>query len=109
MKSTTVTTSYQPMKSESEQTLDFLSIPVILRYNISPIPLLDLAFGGGYERRFVVSDGSDDGLELNYIPLSVRADIKVPMLASLGVEGRFSYQLGDSDVHDLMLFAHIAF
>ena len=85
----------------------FLSIPVIARFNLSPIPLLDFGIGAGYERRFYLGDGEAD--ELNYVPLSARADFKVPFVASLGIEARFSYHLADNPVHDFMAFGHVSF
>lgn len=85
----------------------FLSIPLIARFNMSPIPLLDFGIGGGYERRFYLGDGKAD--ELNYIPLSARADINLPFVVGLGLEARFSYHLAENPVHDFMLFGHLTF
>ena len=84
----------------------FIAVPVIGRFDISPIPMIKLAVGGGYERRFYQGDGESP--ELNYFPLSVRGDVKVPLVGSFGVEGRFNYQLGDDKykTHELMIFIH---
>lgn len=85
---------------------DFLSIPIIGRIDLSPVPMVKFAVGGGYERRFFLGDGESP--ELNYVPLSARADLKVPMIGAAGVEARFNYQLGDEDikVHEFMLYLH---
>lgn len=84
----------------------FIAIPVIARLDISPIPMIKLAVGGGYERRFYQGDGESP--ELNYLPLSVRGDVKVPLVGSFGVEGRYNHQLGDdkNKVHEFMVFIH---
>ena len=84
----------------------FVAVPIIGRFDISPIPMIKLAVGGGYERRFYQGDGESP--ELNYLPLSVRGDVKVPLVGSFGVEGRFNYQLGDDKykTHELMIFIH---
>ncbi len=93
-------------KTTAKSEADFLAIPIIGRFDISPIPMVKLALGGGYERRFYLGDG--DSPELNYMPLSVRADLKVPMIGAVGIEGRFNYQLGDDDIknNELMVFLH---
>lgn len=95
------------MGSESKDT-NFLAIPVIGRVDISPIPMFKLAVGGGYERRFYMEDKDGVDPELNYIPLSARADLKVPLIGTFGLETRFNYQLGDKDskVHEFMIFIH---
>ena len=93
--------------SEEGSTDDsFIAVPIIGRIDISPIPMVKLAVGGGYERRFYQGDGETP--ELNYLPLSARGDIKVPLVGSFGVEGRFNYQLGDDKykVHEFMIFIH---
>lgn len=84
----------------------FIAVPIIGRVDISPIPMVKLAVGGGYERRFYQGDGETP--ELNYLPISARGDIKVPLVGSFGVEGRFNYQLGDDKykVHEFMIFIH---
>ena len=93
-------------KTTTKDEADFLAIPIIGRFDISPIPMVKLALGGGYERRFYLGDG--DSPELNYMPLSVRADLKVPMIGAVGIEGRFNYQLGDDDIknNEFMVFLH---
>lgn len=89
----------------------YISIPLIARFNLSPIPLLDLGIGAGYERRFYLGDKDegDESGELNYVPFSLRADIKVPMVVGFGLETRFSYHIADNPVHDFMLLGHITF
>ena len=110
MNSTLETQTTQGMMTVTSDTqTNLISIPLIVRYNLSPIPLFDLGFGGGYERRFNLDDEDSDEAEFNYVPLSVRADFSVPMLASVGVEGRFSYHLADDPIHEAMLFVHAAF
>lgn len=105
----TESTLAQDFNLKTESTLSFISVPVIVRYNLSPIPLFDLGIGGGYERRFAMGDDAGDNSERSFLPLSARADFKVPLLASLGVEARFAYDLSDLAEHDLMLLAHVAF
>ena len=86
---------------------EYVSVPIIARVDISPIPMVKFAVGGGFERRMYLGDGESS--ELNYVPISARADLKVPMIGSAGVEGRFNYQMGDEDdkVHEFMLFLHV--
>lgn len=109
MQSYEVESTLGVINTTSTSTYSSLSIPVIARYNLSPIPLFDLGIGAGYEYRFNIGDDARDTSQSTYIPISARADFKVPMLASLGVETRFSYDLGDLSRHDFMLLAHIAF
>ena len=85
----------------------FFSVPIIGRLDISPIPMVKLAVGGGYERRFNLDDDNGDS-ELNYLPLSIRSDLSIPLVGAAGVEARFNYQMGDNDVkaHEFMIFIH---
>ncbi len=90
----------------AESDASFFAVPIIGRVDISPLPMLKLAVGGGYERRFYMGDG--DAPELNFLPLSVRGDIKVPLVGSFGIEGRFNMNLTDANTkaHELMVFIH---
>ena len=111
--------------SDSDQTSDFsyLAVPIIARLDISPIPLLSLAIGGGIENRFFLSqseDGGDDLYESSvlYMPLSLKAGISIPGVG-LGVtaEARYSHQLGallkepmdEVKVHNTMFFFGVTF
>jgi hypothetical protein len=93
-------------KTSKESGASFFAVPIIGRVDISPIPMLKLAVGGGSERRFSMGDG--DGLELNFLPLYVRGDIKVPLVGAFGIEGRFNMNLTDANTkaHELMVFIH---
>ena len=107
LNATTNTAEIPGVTEGNKATSSFFAVPVIGRVDISPIPMFKLAFGGGYERRFAMGDDAD-GAELNYLPLSLRTDIKVPLVGSAGLEGRFNYQLGDEDVktHEFMIYIH---
>ena len=91
-----------------ESDVNFWAIPIIGRFDISPVPMFKLAIGGGFERRFYTEDKEGVDPELNYVPLSVRSDFSIPLVGTLGVEGRFNYQLGDDDIkiHETMIFVH---
>ena len=95
------------VEQESSSSSSFFAMPIIGRLDISPVPMFKLALGGGYERRFSLEDDAGD-TELNYLPLSVRADLKIPLIGTAGIEGRFNYQMGDEDIkaHEFMLYLH---
>ena len=101
----------------------YLAIPIIARLDISPIPLLSLAIGGGIENRFFLSqseEGQDDLYESSvlYMPLSLKAGLSIPGVG-LGVtaEARYSHQLGallkepvdEVKIHNTMFFFGVTF
>ena len=104
------TVKYSLGGSESSVDADFMSFPLIARFDFSPIPFLKLAAGLGYEMRVSLEDDVEE--QLNYIPLSITGDFKIPVIGSAGVEVRYSYMLDDpagGKVNDLMFFGQILF
>ena len=94
----------------STSTFGMLSIPVIMRVSVLPLPIVDIAVGGGVERRVYLGDHADiDPVDL--IPLSITGDFSIPVLGTVGVEARFNYSLADVDepMHETMLLAHLLF
>jgi hypothetical protein len=89
----------------SSASYNTLGLPIIGRFDISPVPMFKLALGGGYERRFSFGDDAE-GAEQNYIPLSVRSDLSIPLVGAVGVEGRFNVALGENSGNELMLYLH---
>ncbi len=104
-------------KSDVSFDASFLSLPVMARFDISPVPMLKLTIGGGFEHRQTLKQSKDVKLfsdAAEYIPVSLCADFKIPVVGAVGVEGRFSYMLseppaGSDKTHDLMVFAHFFF
>ena len=95
----------------------FFSTPIMARFDISPVPMLKLTIGGGFEHRQTLKQSNGNKLfsdAAEYIPVSVCADFKIPLVGAVGVEGRFSYMLSDpaaggDKTHDLMVFGHFFF
>ena len=91
--------------------VDSISLPLIVRFDFSPIPVLKLAAGLGYETRISLED-TDGETQFNYVPLSITGDFKIPVIGSAGVEVRYSYMLDDpagGKVNDLMFFGQVLF
>ncbi|MBM4290651.1 MAG: hypothetical protein FJ138_03805 [Deltaproteobacteria bacterium] len=98
-----------------------VSLPLMARFDLSPIPLLKLTAGAGLEQRVLLKQGDAQLFadSAQYLPVSVCADLSVPVLGSVGLEARFSYMLSDPRVseeapkndktHDLMIFGHLFF
>lgn len=94
----------------------FFSVPVMVRVDLSPVPLLKLAVGLGIEQRTLLKQSGAklfaDSAQL--LPISASADIKIPVLGSLGLEARFSPMISEpapsaARTHDFMLFGHFLF
>ena len=105
------TAKYSLAGSESSVDSDFISLPLIVRFDFSPIPVLKLAAGLGYETRISLED-TDGETQFNYVPLSITGDFKIPVIGSAGVEVRYSYMLDDpagGKVNDLMFFGQVLF
>ncbi len=101
-----------------------INVPVIARFNFSPIPLLNLALGAGYEQRVLVSAESaskDVSSSMNntasYLPISLNIGGDIPMLFNVSLELRYSHQLtswykdsaNKTTYDDFMAFASIYF
>lgn len=88
-----------------ETTGSYFALPIIGRASLPIIPkLFSLSVGAGLEPRFLLSAESDipdfntDGFEdmVMYLPISVVGKVSVPMIATVGVEVRYEYQLTES-------------
>ncbi len=87
---------------DSKATYDALSLPLMARFDFAPIPLLKLAAGTGLEFRFPLAatdslgdDALDSYQKNTYVPLSLSADLSIPVVGiTAGVEARYGYELG---------------
>ena len=94
----------------------FFSMPVMARFDISPIPLIKLTVGLGIEQRFLLKQSGDKLFadSAQFLPISASADFSIPVIGSIGVEARFSPMLSEpapsaDKTHDFMIFGHFFF
>ena len=98
-----------PLKASTD--FNLLDIPVIARFSVLPLVLVDLSVGAGigYRYNLDAEGGADNSTQ--YLPISVYGEFKVPFVASAGLEARFNYSLEDVDepIHEAMLFGQLFF
>lgn len=94
----------------SESSFGSISVPILFRASLLPLPIVDLSLGAGYERRFYVGDHVEDNYS-DLIPIAISGDFSIPVIGTAGVEARFNYSLEDTDkpTHEVMLLAHLLF
>ena len=96
---------------KAETDLNLVSIPLIARVDISPVPGFKLSLGGGLGIRYNLD--AEDGQESTseFVPVSVCADVSMPLIGTVGAEARFNYNLADVDepMHEGLLFVHAYF
>ena len=100
--------------------LNALNLSLLGRIDISPLPLIKLTVGSGFEQRHILDiSRSKDKVSKNqyedtvyFLPISVCADFSVPLIGTVGIEGRYSHQMSDlfktddTRYHTFMLYLH---
>lgn len=76
-----------------------MALPVLAKFDISPLPILKLSFGAGLEPRYLLSttgiDESDLETMVMYMPIAIEGAINLQVI-SIGLELRYERQLTSS-------------